>query len=462
MRGVRGKPAARAWTRRALGIALSWTGLVGCSGEDPLPDRGTLRQPSGLAVAPDGAVLLVTNGNWDRREPAGTLAVVDLEALDRALEQPGRGRTCRAADDGGIECDPRALIDPERTVVLGDGVGNIAVDRPAGPDGPARLLVPTSVPTAVVWLDLVGQGTSARVDCDQDDDGRCDAAHRISQSRNDPETDLPGDPGQVSVGDVTGRFAYVPHLLGGSISLLSLDGEAGPELVDVEAEFFRPDLFDEDDLIGGFAVAQRPCDPDNAPLVSRDCGRPLLYASHRYFPGLRQFTVAPGLDRVLGGREVDLQVLNIAAVQGRPFMADLAFADDEGEILLAVQTTPPGLLRVRTEVTEEGEVEETILGSVPLCQDPNALELYHPEAAEALALVACRGSAAVAVVGLSTFRVLRTVAVGAGPSEITIDPSRAVAYVANTEDDTVSIVGLDPMQPDYLAERARIGLGAAR
>jgi len=435
----------------------------GCgANDDPLPDRGTLRQPSGIAVAPDGAVLLVTNGNWDRREPAGTLAVVDLEALDDAMARPGNGRTCRPASDGGVECDPRALIDPERTVVLGDGVGNIAVDRPAGPDGPARLLVPTSAPTSVVWLDLVGQGTAARVDCNQDDDGRCDAAHRISESPTDPNTDLPGDPGPISVGDVLGRFAYVPHLLGGSISLLSLDGEAGPELVDVEAEFFRDDLFDDDELRGGFAVVQRPCDPDNPPLVSRDCGRPVLYASHRYFPGLRQFTVAPGLDRVLGGREVDLQVLNIAAVQGRPFMADLAFADDEGEILLAVQNTPPGLLRLRTEVTDEGLIEETVLGSVPLCQDPNALELVRSDAAEALALVACRGSAAVAVVGLSTFRVLRTVEVGAGPSEIAIDATRSVAYVANTEDDTVSVVGLDPTRSDYLTERARIGLGAAR
>ena len=103
-------------------------------------------------------------------------------------------------------------------------------------------------------------------------------------------------------------------------------------------------------------------------------------------------------------------------------MADLAFADDAGEILLAVQTTPPGLLRLRTEVTEEGGIEETILGSVPLCQDPNALELHQPDGAEGLALVACRGSASVAAVGLSTFRVVRTIAVGAGPSEIAIRP----------------------------------------
>lgn len=439
-------------------MALCAAVLTACAADDdPVPDRGILRQPSGLALSPDGSVLLVTNGNWDRRAASGTLTLVDRVGLDEAIAAPGDGRACRAAD-GFIECDPTAFIDPERTAVLGDGVGNIAVDRPAGPQGPARLLISVRSPASVVWLDLVGGGAGASVECGQDDEGRCDDAHRIEQTGGGGQA-LPGDPGRISVGDVVSRFAYVPHLLGGAISLIALDGEAGPELVDVQGDFYREDLFDADDLSGGFAVAQRTCDPENAPVASRECSRPILYATHRYFPGLRQFTVAPGLDRILQGQEVILSSVNVAPVQGRPFMADVAFESADATSMLAVATTPPGLFRVQTSVQDGAIVEETI-ASVPLCQDPNALAIHRPDDAEALALVACRGDAAVAVVGLSSFRVLRQIAVGQGPSDVLVDAEHGVAFVANTQDSTVSVIGIDARAPDFLSERARLGLGA--
>ncbi|MEM6996829.1 MAG: hypothetical protein AAF721_40375 [Myxococcota bacterium] len=443
---------------RWLDLALLCAAAA-CSAQDaPVPDRGVLRQPSGLAVTPDAGTLLVTNGNWDLREASGTLLLVDLVAVDGALADPGGASSARACrrdvlPGDALSCRVHEFIDPERTAVLGDGVGNIAVDRPAGSEGPARLLVPVRSPASVVWLDLVG---GARLSCGQDDDGRCDATHRIVESPLDPDIALPNEPARVSVGDVSGRFAYVPHLLGGALSLIALDGEAGPELADVEGEFYREDLFDDDELSGGFAVAQRPCDPEAAPEISRDCTRPVLYSTHRYFPGLRQFSVAAGVDRVLGGDEVVLPGVNVTAVQGRPFMADVAFEDDTGESLLAVVTTPPALTRLQTSLDEDGVPLDRVTGSVPLCADPNAMALYAPADREPLALVACRGEAAVAVVGLQSFRLLRIVPVGEGPSEVVVDESRVAAWVANTEEDTVSLIGLDPGQPDYLTERARL------
>ncbi len=451
------------------------TGLValaaatGCGADDdPIPDRSVLRQPTGVAVSPDGATLLVTNGNWDRREASGTLALVDLGGLDDAMAQPGAAgsdSSCWRAGGGAssMECDVARFIDAERTAVLGDGVGNIAVDRPAGEDGPARLLVVVRSPASVVWLDLVAEAGAAAVRCGQDDDGRCDAAHRVTRSPLNSDIALPAEPARISVADVTSRFAYVPHLLGGALSLIALDGEAGPELSDVEGDFYREDLFDDDELAGGFAVAQRPCDPENPPQASRDCARPILYSTHRYFPGLRQFSVAAGRDRVLGLDELVLSAVNVAAVQGRPFMADVAFEDDTSDTLIAVVTTPPSLTRVRSTVDEQGALVDEVIGSVPLCADPNALTIVPPVGPEAdretLALIACRGAAEVAVVGLSSFRLLRTVAVGDGPSEIAFDPDRQVAFVTNTEDDSVSIVSLDAGAADYLFERARLRTG---
>ncbi|MBL4688108.1 MAG: hypothetical protein JKY37_26195 [Nannocystaceae bacterium] len=420
-----------------------------------------IRQPTGLALSADGSVLLVTNGNWDRRAASGTLALVDLVGLRDAITArggPQSAEACRLneADGLAVTCGLAPFIDSEQTVVLGDGVGNIAVDRPAGEDGPVRLLVPVRAPASVVWMDLVGGGSGASLACGQDDDGRCDDAHRITRSPLDPDIALPNEPAQVSVGDFAGRFAYVPHLLGGALSLIALDGEAGPELVDVEGDFYREDLFDDDELAGGFAVAQRPCDPLLAPEISRDCTRPVLYSTHRYFPGLRQFSIAPGRDRVLGGPQLVVSSVNAAAVEGRPFMADLAFEDDTGTKLIAVVTTPPALIRVLSTVDDAGALVDELIGSTPLCADPNALAMFRPTGGESLALVACRGAAAVAVVGLSSFRVIRSVAVGEGPSEILVDADRQVAFVSNTEDSTISIVGLDATLPDYLLERARL------
>jgi len=440
-------------------MTAAWL-LGACGPTEDGPARDEIRQPSGLAMSPDASVLLVTNGNWDRRAAAGTLTVVDMAALDAAMVSPGAassGASCRTGDEAYVRCSAAAFIDAERTTVLGDGVGNIVIDRPAGNDGPARVLIPVASPPQVVWLDLLGAaGDAARVDCGQDDDGRCDDAHRI-QTTPSGGTELPGSPARLSVGDLGDRFAYLPHLLGGSISLISLDGEAGPQLSDVVGEFYKEDVFEEDELSGGFAVARRPCDPDSPPVASRDCTRPLLYSTHRYFPGMREFTVAPGRDRVLAGHEVSLEQLNATAVEGRPFMADLAFEDETGAFLLAVATTPAALIRIRTEVDEAGVLTESIVGSLPLCANPNALALYRPPGGEPLALVACRAAAAVAVVGLSSFRVLRTVDVGEGPSEVIVDPTRAVALVANTDDDSVSVIGLDSARADYLAERTRIG-----
>src|SRR5687768_71965 len=105
-----------------------------------VPDLDALRQPTGLAVSPNQPVLLVTNGNWDRKQLSSTLVAVDLDALFSALTRPGEpgdeARPCRrvAEDDATIECDPAAFIDPDTTVRLGTGAGNVAMDRPGGTD----------------------------------------------------------------------------------------------------------------------------------------------------------------------------------------------------------------------------------------------------------------------------------------------------------------------------------------
>lgn len=452
-----------------LGVGASLLGLLGAACQPdpgPVPQLDALRQPTGLAVSTGQPALFVTNGNWDREQTDSTLMVVDLVTLYEQLARPGdagdRSRPCRrvSADDSTIECDPAQFIDPRVTVRLATGAGNIAVDQPTGAQGPMRLLVPTRRPASITWLDVLAGDETPILDCDQNDEGLCGERHEIRSGARSPDR-LPGEPSRVFVDDQGARFAYVPHLLGGGLSMLALDGAAGPELADVEDEFYREDPFEDEELLGGFAVAAKACDPERPVSGSRECSRPYLYTTQRYFPGIRHFTVAPGLDLILPGREISITAVNPQVVLGRPFMADLAFEDPAvGDRLLIVQATPPALVRLDTTLDEDDEPVDGVLGVVPLCDNPNVLAVYRPEGAEALALVTCAGEGRLAVVGLGAFRALASVPVGRGAHEVVVDHERHQAYVSNPAEDTISIVSLDRRSPQRFTEWARLGLGA--
>jgi hypothetical protein len=442
-------------------FAVAVAGLVltlsACGSDPTAPALDELRQPSGLALHPDGRWLFVTGGNWDRQQSHGTLMAIDLQRVHAALAA-GEG-SCPMNDEGVRECRPSSFIDGRATVLMGSGLGNIAVDLPAGPSSTPRLLVVQRAPAAIRWLDVFAGADRVRLDCGQDSAGICDDQHAIVQSRSNPDVRIPRDPSRVVIGTDGFRFAYVPHLLGGALSLLTLDGERGPSLRTVVSEFYREDPFEDGlELAGGFSVVQRPCDPARPPEASRDCTRPLSFTSHRYWPGVRQFTVAPGLQVVVGGPNTALDPINPDVVHSRPFMGDLAFEDPEvGERLLVVQTTPGGLARVDTSLDDEGHPRTTVSETVAICGNPNLLAVHRPQGQEALALVTCFADGVVTVVGLSTFTVMRTIPLGDGANEIVIDEPRRQAYVANTLADTISIVSLDRDDPRFLTEWATIG-----
>ena len=141
-------------------------------------------------------------------------------------------------------------------------------------------------------------------------------------------------------------------------------------------------------------------------------------------------------------------------------MGDLAFEDPAvGERLLVVQTTPPALVRIDTSL-EDGVPRDEVLETIGLCTNPNMLVVHRPPDEEWLAFVSCYDANEVAVVALSTFAVLATIAVGEGANEMAIDAERRQLYVANTKESTISIVGLDRSRAGFLRERARLGLGA--
>jgi hypothetical protein len=454
--------------RAVLALALG-VGLTSCTRDDELAPIDALLQPTGLAQTPNGRWLFVSNGNWDRSRASSSLVAVDLDALTEGLASAlARGQAldaahpCREhAQDDRIECDPKLLIDPELGVRLPSGAGNIAIDRPDGELGPLRLLLPTRLDPGLTWIDVFGGGLGddgeLRLDCGQAEDRFCDRVHRLA--------DVPAEPARVSVDELGFRYAYLPHLLGRRLSLISLDSERGPEIVDVAEEFFHEDELFDSGLGGGFAVVQRACDLDsgNVPAASLGCVRPYLFASQRFWPGIRSFRVAPGLDVIVSGGEAMLQGANVEAADPRPLTGGMAFEDPEqGERLLVVHTTPPALTRIDMSLDADGNPRLQLLTSVSLCGNPNLVSVYRPsldgDPGPALALVSCYGSDQLAVVDLGLFIVIATIDLGDGSNELLIDEARNWLFVANTAESSISIVDLDVGQPSYLREIATLGL----
>jgi hypothetical protein len=454
---------------RQLAFALACVSAVACGDEPSLAPVDRLLLPTGLAQSPDGRWLFVTNGNWDRTRNGSSLVALDLDAVAAGSAAPlAAGESldaehpCRIHDtDARVECDPSLVIDPSLGVRMPSGAGNIAIDRPGGEQGPVRLLIPTRLEPNVIWVDVFGPGFGAdqglRFDCGQAEDRYCDRVHQIDG--------VFADPSRLTVDNHGFRYAYLPHLLGQALTLIMLDGEQGPEVVDVELEFFRLDELFDSDLGGGFSVIQRACDveSENDPASSFECTRPYLIASQRFWGGVRTFRVTPGLNTVVLGAELELQGPNLEAAEPKPLMGGMAFEDpDRGERLLVVHTTPPALSRVDTSLDENQNPQFEVVDTLPLCTNPNIVAVWRPSAVDqpgpALALVSCYGADQLAVVDLGVFTLIRTIDLGDGPNELLVDEARRWLLVANTAESSISIVDLDATRPSYLEEIVTLGI----
>jgi len=466
---------ARQVHRRLLLLALA----AACGrGEPELPDLQALRLPTGALLAPDGAWLFVANSNLDLGVQASSLVALDMTALDQAFAAEPRpagaaltpDAPCRVSRDRNeetpgegldiVECEPRFFIQRERSIQLPSGAGNIALDLPTGAEGPWRLLIPSSIDRAVTWVDVTRDAGGIEVECGQDGEGECDADHRLLYLANDPaSTRLPGDPARIFVDTGGFRYAYLPHLLGGNMTLIALDAAYGPKITDIAEEFFLADPINNGTLAGGFAVAQRRCDPQDPPNATQNCSRPLLYASQRFWPGMRAFTVETGRDVLVRAGNFSLVRVNPFETADRPFMGGLAFEDPEiGERLLAVHTTPPSLSLVDTSLASNGEPINDPIDSLPLCENPNLIAVHRPEGGERVAFVSCYSADQVAAVALGSLRVVATIEVDDGPNELVVDEARRKLYVVHTLASTVGVVELDRTSPRYLHMIRRVGL----
>lgn len=420
------------------------------------PPADTPVEPTGLWPTPGGAFVAVTGGNWDGRFDVGAVWWIDAGAVAAAVAAADDAGPCTSGEAGEpAVCDVRAFVREDLTRYVPTGAG-IPDGREIGTaTGLLRLYVPVRDPDGVVWIDLDrSRPGEVEVSCNADAGGRCGRDHLLATTPSGAS--LASDPVQVVV-DPEQPLAYVPHLLDGTLTLLGLDPVSGPRVEDVESSFFREDPNGELELAGGFAVAVRPCDPEAPSLASRDCTRPTAVASHRYWPGIRNFSVAPGLGALLPGSDRPTLAFDPSLLPARPLTGGVAYVPGTaGTRLLVVSTTPPGLSEIDTGLDETGRPKDELRRTVPVCRNPNHLAVAYGPTGPAIAAVSCYADRQVALVALDTFDVVATVEVGAGPNHVVFDPDHGWLWVANTLDDSLTIIGADASQPGYLSAIARL------
>ena len=325
-------------------VSALFAGLLGgCS--DPNtgidPPVGNLFFPEGLLLDPRtppgeaARYLFVSNGNNDLNFNGGSVSVIDLEAFFDAWsgEGPadadgnptrsyvpypyceGPGRRCvldvgsHVTDDFPcrrlgllpqvVECDEGPFV--VDGVRLGDFSTHIAASNE--PSGTPRLWIPVRGDPSITYIDVERAWPAAPdLDCGQRrgagealDESLCADDYRLTNLRNDETlTELPREPFNVHVSESPDyRYAFVAHSAGRALTVIDLDGLEGtdePAIVDIN-EIFAPSGTGV--RTGGFGLATRPCgacgvpgEEDipgfNEPAVTRECTRPLVYASLRY------------------------------------------------------------------------------------------------------------------------------------------------------------------------------------
>lgn len=519
------------WTLAlALGVAAT---SCGDAGEGIRPPLDRLFFPSGLTLdprTPDGAAprwLFVANANSDLVYNAGTILGLDLDAFfaawtDGALVD---GRFEFATRDGladvgaktnadapcrrmaglpqSIECDERYFVERDATVRIGSFSTVLRpwdrrslADKAADPNGyDLRLFVPVRGDPSITYVDVDGGlgGEPLSIECPPDParPELCALDDRTRFLRGDRDLRRIGREPMNMV--VTDRLALVTHNQVPEVTLLGLYGlEAGesadergkPVVLDIQR------LYGNTSYVGGFGLAERPCDPedadgdgvaDNAPLDTYvdgvACARPLFYGSNRNDASLIRFSIGrivptpeqqcvsvEDLDKegaiLCEDRLVPIDGLYVAGYDpgttSSASLGEIAFSAD-GDRLYVVQSSPGALLRVDTSVDERGATRDVTTGIVELCFRPSDMIAFSDGGID-MAAVSCSSTGAIFVVDLASMRVVEQVFAGAGVHAMVHDPVRGFIYAANTLDATISVIDVAAYRPTRFTQVARIGL----
>jgi hypothetical protein len=507
--------------------------------------RGVCREPARW--------MFVTNANSDIRYNGGSIVAIDLNAwftamdgeLSPAESVPDADRPCRrdSLDTDLTECAEEFFIAEEVTVHTGSfslvpaawdceveltepadetGVRPRRIERHCAEEQ-ARILVPVNGDPSIVWATISGglsdrASDEPRIECgqgSQSDTRRCGEDHRLRYVRDDDSLlPLPREMTNILVSpDPRYPLAYLAHDtqgggVPGGLTMVRLDGLRGVEEpgdpgdpVSTEApavtmvnDPLPPSIIDVGGLyagsaVGGFGLAQRPCDSATAPVTTTNCSAPLVYAAYRTsesgLPRLATFTarrlrpsdLAPD-QACVGPDDIGdaTPVICDEVIQAEStYIIDNTFArvgevhlDADGDTLFAVQQAltsgasagagPSALVRVNVPLDVFGEpILEGTNTYAEVCDGASALAIYD-DGVDRMGLVSCYRSAQIFIVDLQTMSVVSTAFAGAGAHRMTVDLAREVVYVANTLDATLSVIDMSPDRSTRFRTFARLGL----
>ncbi len=294
---------------------------------------------------------------------------------------------------------------------------------------------------SLTWFNIEGSGDDLTFVCSDDagDPGNCGGSHVITegileQSGGTETLTLGSDPyglGFLPGDEGTPDRLMVAAMKGGQLSLLELDGEGLPVLVD------RVTL----------ATGLHSAGIDPATRI--------VYLTNKQFPLLYRFRVEEGPS----GAELDKlsSVTLPAPFSSVQYGRGIAFADG-GQRVLVTYRTPASLLFI-DGADEVPELAQAVVTSVPVGAKPGIVEVARSGAGSAeIAYVPCYNDDTLWAIDVATATPVAVVHVGAGPYHVSTVISDEVkrAYVTNFLDHTISVVDIDPASPFYHTHIAEI------
>lgn len=401
--------------------------LAGCpaTSDEVRPPRDQFFFPSALAVTPDESNLFVVSSNSNLRHDSGTVAVVDLDAVDALIASAGSGDEGCTRDSiwpEVLQCDEAlAIPDPEAGVRIGNYATAVGVQELAS--GDLRLFVSVRGDPSITWIDyrdgeLVCEGTEVVP--------LCDTPNRITHLKGDVAlTALVSEPFDLYV-NPTDEYVMVSHMAAAAVSLIDAPADGSP-----------PQLVDA--LTGLFGAAQ-----GQVPAAVGMAGRPSAAGDTMVY--------------VTSRSENRVYMLSALRSEGRAtalvpseyfFLDDVAPSDDSrgiafeegGARAYIVNRDPPMLHVLDTAAGAEGFPRNRIVSTIEMCRDPSNVVVADTGRGPR-AYVSCFPVGQVWVVNPDLAQVEAIIDVGSGPHALAVAPERKRLYVGNFTEDTIAVVDL--------------------
>ena len=440
--------------------------------DDTKPREDELFFPTGIAVSPNEKFAFVVNANSELRWDSGSIMVLDLDEVDRIVDDwtmtgafptddaDGDGSESGAEKQGKDKPDRHArgetqdcIRDPDHSETLecdearffnqrdAARIGNFATDvsiQDRG-DGNLRLFVPTRGDPSITWTDWDGAALGC-VQCESE------AEHRLSflYNNGDEFPGIPEEPYSVYA-DSTNQFAMVTHLTTGAVTLV--DSPKDSQAVAVT-----------DVLQGVFGADSNGFRGATGVVGSPSSG--IVYVGSRTEDRIQTFTVgrpANGAEPyLLPGKWFFLDAVGGVAGSSADTRG-MTFSPD-GNRLFLVNRRPPTLQVIDTSVVAIGVPKDEPLGATDICRQASTVAVSGTGTDER-AYVTCFQDGQIYVVDPSSGVFVEDIILsGRGPYGVATARSRNRLYVTNFLEDTISVIDIAPSSATRNRVVLRIGI----